>query len=86
MMPDTDARIAQLVGERIREKIADQPFLIEGGESQLDITVSIGLAARSGRADTPETMLRRADEALYEAKRNGRNRVAAAVACPPGQA
>lgn len=80
VMPDTESRIAEMVGERIRERIAAQPFLIEGGERQLAVTVSIGLSARSGRGDTPETLLRRADEALYRAKREGRNRVAAAVA------
>ncbi len=80
VMPDTDIRAAALVGERIRERIAGQPFLIEGGEQELPITVSIGLASRSEPADAPETLLRRADDALYQAKREGRNRVAAAVA------
>ena len=80
VMPETDLAIATLVGERIRERIASQPFLIEGGEANLSITVSIGLASRDGSNDLPETLLRRADEALYEAKRSGRNRVSAAVA------
>ncbi len=77
VMPETEIRIAALVGERIRERIASQPFLIEGGEEKLDITVSIGLAARGDAADQPETLLRRADDALYQAKREGRNRVSA---------
>ncbi len=77
VMPEADIRIAALVGERIRERIASQPFLIEGGEEQLDITVSIGLAARNAAADQPDTLLRSADAALYQAKREGRNRVSA---------
>ncbi|SHG77163.1 response regulator receiver modulated diguanylate cyclase [Kaistia soli DSM 19436] len=80
VMPDTDIRDAAMVGERIRERIASQPFLIEGGEEQIAITVSIGLAARTGGGDAQDTLLRRADDALYKAKREGRNRVSAAVA------
>ncbi|MCX5496421.1 PleD family two-component system response regulator [Kaistia dalseonensis] len=79
VMPDTDPGDAALVGERIRNRIAHPPFLIEGGEETLSMTVSIGLASRVGQDDTPEQMLRRADEALYRAKREGRNRVAPAA-------
>jgi len=80
VMPDTDAPVAALVGERIRQRIASQPFPIEGGEQSISVTVSIGLAKRMGGGDTPEGLLRRADEALYRAKREGRNRVESAVA------
>ena len=41
----------------------------------LDVTVSIGVACTEGPDDTADTLLKRADEALYEAKRAGRNRV-----------
>ena len=44
------------------------------------ITVSIGVSSLEARSDTPEMLLKRADEALYRAKRSGRNRVAAAAA------
>ena len=79
VMPDTDAPIAAVVGERIRERISGQPFLIEGGEQSIEVTVSIGLARRLDGGDTPEAMLRRADDALYRAKREGRNRVHSAA-------
>ncbi|MBB3933822.1 two-component system cell cycle response regulator [Kaistia hirudinis] len=80
VMPDTDTPIATLVGERIRQRICGQPFLIEGGEQSISITVSIGLARRQDGGDSPEAVLRRADEALYQAKREGRNRIRSAVA------
>jgi len=77
-MPDTDAALALLVGERIRQKIAGERFQVSDGAS-LEITVSIGISSLEGREDTPEGLLKRADEALYRAKRAGRNRVAAAA-------
>ena len=39
------------------------------------MTISIGLAALGGEGDTASAMLKRADTALYRAKRDGRNRV-----------
>lgn len=78
-MPDTDSALALLVGERIRQRIAGESFHMANGVS-LDITVSIGVSSLESRADTPEFLMKRADEALYRAKRDGRNRVAAAAA------
>ncbi len=74
MMPDTDLAKAYNVGERLRQCIANEPFLISQGK-QLTITSSVGLAALEGVEDTPDALLKRADQALYSAKRDGRNRV-----------
>jgi two-component system cell cycle response regulator len=41
----------------------------------LDVTISIGIAALQEASDTAATVLKRADQALYRAKRDGRNRV-----------
>ena len=46
----------------------------------IDVTASVGVAALNSSADTPESLLRRADQALYVAKRDGRNRVVADAA------
>ena len=46
-----------------------------GGEEMLAVTISIGVAASCGPADTPHALMKRADEAVYEAKSRGRNRV-----------
>ena len=74
MMPDTDLAKAYIVGERLRQSIANEPFQISR-DNQLSITSSVGLAALEGVDDTPDALLKRADQALYSAKRNGRNRV-----------
>jgi two-component system cell cycle response regulator len=79
VMPDTDLSFAYLVAERLRQSVADAPFVLNGEAQQLPVTISIGVAA-SQAGDTPEVLLKRADQALYRAKRDGRNRVAADAA------
>lgn len=79
-MPDTDRELAFVVADRMRREIASHPFIIDGGSRQIPITVSAGVASLEQGEDTIEGMLRRADEALYEAKRNGRNQVIADAA------
>lgn len=75
VMPRTTGDIACLAAERLRRSIAASGFIIPGLAHALEITVSIGVASSEGIDDAPETLLKRADEALYEAKRSGRNRV-----------
>ncbi len=55
------------------------PSASRKAKSSIEVTVSIGISSLVSAEDTPETLLKRADEALYEAKRAGRNRVAAAA-------
>jgi len=75
VMPDTKLSDAERIAERIRTHVAGAPFRISGDSDLLQVTISIGVAAASGPGDTPEALLKRADEALYEAKASGRNRV-----------
>ena len=74
LMPDTDYGQAQLVAERVRQSIAERPFEVNAGRP-LSVTVSAGVTLNESDADTPETLIKRADVALYRAKREGRNRV-----------
>jgi len=74
LMPDTDPEQAEAVAERVRQAMAERPFEI-GLARPLSITISIGVALNESLADTPESLLKRADVALYRAKRGGRNRV-----------
>ncbi|MDR3496166.1 MAG: PleD family two-component system response regulator [Ancalomicrobiaceae bacterium] len=75
VMPDTDLGLAQGIAERLRQTVAGQPFSVSGGASAVDVTISVGIATFDRGDDTPDTMLKRADTALYRAKRDGRNRV-----------
>jgi two-component system cell cycle response regulator len=74
VMPETDLAVATVVAERLRRRIASEPFAIQAGAHNLDVTISIGIAALAA-GDTAATVLKRADQALYRAKRDGRNRV-----------
>lgn len=72
--PESDGSSAKLVGERICKAVARAAFILPGGR-EIGVTVSIGIACFPRCADGVETMVERADQALYMAKRDGRNRV-----------
>ena len=56
-------------------RIAADPFAIQQGAGTIPVTISIGIAAMRGKDDNAASILKRADQALYQAKRDGRNRV-----------
>lgn len=74
-LPHTDARTALAVAERLRTKVMNHPVEIDG--TRLCVTVSSGVAEYRSDEDDLQATIKRADEALYEAKNNGRNQVAA---------
>ena len=75
VMPETDMGVATMVAERLRRRIAAEPFPIQQDARLLDVTISSGIAMRQAPDDTAASILKRADQALYRAKRDGRNRV-----------
>jgi two-component system cell cycle response regulator len=79
IMPDTDLARAIQVGERLRATIAAEPFQVTPGQD-LAVTASVGISTLEYQEDTPEALFKRADNALYSAKREGRNRVVADAA------
>jgi two-component system, cell cycle response regulator len=79
IMPDTDIVRAFQVGERLRTYIAAEPFQLNSN-TRLRVTASVGLATLEHTDDTVEMLFKRADKALYAAKREGRNRVVADAA------
>jgi two-component system cell cycle response regulator len=74
VMPETDLAVATMVAERLRRRIATEPFPIQQGARMIEVTISIGISAL-GADDNAANILKRADQALYRAKRDGRNRV-----------
>ncbi len=74
VMPETDLAVATMVAERLRRRIASEPFPIQQGARNIEVTISIGIAAL-GADDNAASVIKRADRALYRAKRDGRNRV-----------
>ena len=78
VMPDSDAAVAEIVGERLRELVGAAPYEISGSDEGLTVTMSVGTATTIDPRETADNLLNRADAALYEAKRLGRNRVVSA--------
>ncbi|MEP3443088.1 MAG: diguanylate cyclase [Sulfitobacter sp.] len=79
-MPATDMATARRIADRLCQCISDRPFDVPGAKRPVNITVSLGLAmggtaADSKQLETVDTVLDRADKALYRAKTQGRNRV-----------
>ncbi|MEI4233545.1 sensor domain-containing diguanylate cyclase [Roseovarius sp. D22-M7] len=74
MLHDTDLDTARVWADRVRGKVADARF---NGELALEITVSIGLAPIGETRATADAVTGVADSALFDAKRQGRNRVVA---------
>ena len=69
LLPDTDLKVAQAIAERYRRKIESLKF------KDLKVTASQGVSNTILKAAEPEELLEQADQALYTAKRTGRNRV-----------
>ena len=76
LLPDSDLEDARMPAERLREKIEKTP--IAGGKGSILVSTSFGVSAckpESGEIHILGSLVRDADQALYEAKRSGRNRV-----------
>ncbi len=79
VMPDVDMTVAYPIAERLRAEIAQRPFCASP-ELSIAVTASVGLSTIESSVDTPKLLFKRADNALYAAKRDGRNRVVADAA------
>ncbi|HKQ60068.1 MAG TPA: diguanylate cyclase [Candidatus Polarisedimenticolaceae bacterium] len=77
VLPGCDGAIGCMVADKVRAAVAAEPIRL--GSESVTVTCSLGVAAFSGdRRIEPLTLIHSADEALYRAKRNGRNRVESA--------
>ncbi len=84
LAPDCNHDQIESFGEHIRSTIATTPVKLGDGR-ELEFTASLG-AATFTIEETPSDFLRRADEALYTAKRSGRNRLCRSAAIPSSAA
>jgi len=71
LMPETDKDTAYMVATRLKESIAQ----INYSRPEFKVTVSIGIASAPKDGTTAQELLKQADQAMYLAKRNGKNRV-----------
>jgi diguanylate cyclase (GGDEF)-like protein len=72
LLPETGINNALLLSELLRKLVEDMSITYQGNE--VKVTVSLGVSELS-KTDTPDNLLKRGDEALYAAKRAGRNKV-----------
>jgi len=75
LLPAATLEQAQAQAERLRQRVRSQPLALDGGP--LALSVSIGVAEWAGPDEDMARLLARADEALYRAKHQGRDRVEA---------
>jgi diguanylate cyclase (GGDEF)-like protein len=73
LLPGAGAADVSAIGERLRRAVGETT--VPEGDQRITVTVSVGGATYSDVVDSPVTLIARADEALYEAKESGRNRL-----------
>lgn len=73
LMPETKAKGAQIVAERMRASISAEPLKTSG--PKISLTISVGIAVQESATENLEALVKKADVALYQSKRAGRNRV-----------
>jgi diguanylate cyclase (GGDEF)-like protein len=76
LLPEADFEVACSLAERLRQAIEQTEVTFDG--QTLNITVSFGVAYMYDKVEHAEALLQMADDALYAAKKSGRNRVVAA--------
>jgi len=79
ILPDTSAQASMLVAERLRKAVMAMVVPSNSEKPLPHLTVSVGVAAFPEHGRSLEEMIQASDKALYESKRNGRNRVTVAT-------
>ncbi|MBL8327954.1 MAG: GGDEF domain-containing protein [Rubrivivax sp.] len=86
VLPGLDAQQAQQVAERIRKGVESRAGPAIPEVPGMKVSISVGVATLAPQVATPLEMIDRADQALYQSKQNGRNRVTVFSASTPGVA
>lgn len=80
ILPETDLEGGMLFAERLRQRVESMSF--QGPSGMLQVTISLGLSSIPyNKAESSQEMIKLADEALYSAKRSGRNKVGVSECC-----
>jgi len=79
LLPEADLEQACLIAERIRATVAATPLATKHVEEGINTTISVGVATYPTNGETMNGLLEKADQAMYWAKRLGRNQVRTAV-------
>ena len=75
ILPETDKEAARIVAEKVRRLVEKTPFPQQNGHGTARLTVSIGVASYHAEARSADSLIHLADQRLYRAKAEGRNRV-----------
>jgi len=75
ILPQTNLEDALIIAERIRSQVEKAYFTNSKGQRDLKVTVSVGAVAYPGGVSSSSQLLEKVDQALYNAKNSGRNRV-----------
>jgi two-component system cell cycle response regulator len=78
LLPGADKDTAKAMAERVRASIADVPFPITAAPNHVQVTTSVGMASTGHGITSAADLLKKSDEALYAAKKTGRNKVVTA--------
>lgn len=76
LLVDTEKRTATTVAERLLRRVAEHDFAHAGTQPGGRLSISVGVASYPVDADDAAALVEAADQALYQAKRQGRDRVA----------
>jgi diguanylate cyclase (GGDEF)-like protein len=76
ILPRCNASVAEAIAKQVQKQVATLSFVDQGLAPAVKVTVSQGIACqKNGSYSKPEKLLRLADDALYSAKSNGRDRI-----------
>ena len=76
ILPETRKEEAQIVAERLLNRTSLYPFRVDSRKEDVPFTISIGVTAYPDQGESAEDLVVMADQALYKAKKDGKNKVA----------